>query len=80
MVETESPHTIIDLRVSIMLVSEKYLLVNWSIKPIEGYILAHRDFGSKITLVYERLIENTTYMLIEKFSQYLFNCFIGQLI
>ena len=54
-------------------------MVNWPIKPISGYISAHEGIRSKIIPAYERLFENTTYILIEKLSQYFPNCLIDQL-
>ena len=48
-------------------------------KPITGYISAHRYFRSKITFAYERSLENTTYMLIENISQYFPNWLIDRL-
>ena len=54
-------------------------MVNWPIKSISGYISAHEGIRSKITPAYERLFENTTYILIEKISQYFPNWLIGQL-
>ena len=54
-------------------------MVNWPIKPIKGYIAAHRDYVSKINSTYQSAHKCTSFTLIKKTLQVFANWLIGQL-
>ena len=54
-------------------------MVNWPIKPIKGYITAHRDYVSKIKSAYKSTLHYTSFTLIKKSLQFFANWLIGQL-
>ena len=54
-------------------------MVNWPIKPIKGYIAAHRDYVSKIKSADKSTLHYTSFTLIKKSLQIFANWLIGQL-
>ena len=54
-------------------------MVNWPIKPINDYILAHEGFRSKTTSVCEIKLNSTCNTPIKLFCLYFPNYLIGQL-